>query len=113
MNITRGEIWLVSADATAGGKHDSGPAVVVTRDSIGVLPVRVTVPVTAWQNRFEGCDWLVRLDPDGINGLDRPSAADTVRVQWVSAAHFVKRLGQVTTADMARIADALRVVLNI
>jgi hypothetical protein len=36
------------------------PAVVVSRDAIGVLALRVVVPVTAWQDRFTDWDWLVR-----------------------------------------------------
>jgi mRNA interferase MazF len=53
------------------------PAVVVNRDALGILALRVVAPVTGWQDRFQGSDWLVRIDPDSSNNLDKSSAVDT------------------------------------
>ena len=63
MTISKGEIWLVHLDPTVGDEiRKMRPAIVVNRDALGVLALRVVVPVTAWQDRFQGCDWLVRLE---------------------------------------------------
>ena len=89
------------------------PAVVVSREAIGVLALRVVVPVTAWQDRFTDCDWLVRLEPDASNGLDKISAADTFQVRSVSCRRFVRLLGRLSPADQSRIAGGLRLVVEL
>ena len=79
MTLSRGEVWLVNLDPTIADEiRKTRPAVIVSRDTIGVLALRVVVPLTAWQPQFQGPDWLVRLDPDALNALDKPCAADTL-----------------------------------
>jgi len=56
MNPLAGEVWLVNLDPTIGDEIKKvRPVVVVSRDTIGVLALRVVVPVTAWQDRFRVC----------------------------------------------------------
>jgi mRNA interferase MazF len=65
LTITKGEVWLVNLDPTIGDEiRKMRPAVVVSRDALGILALRVIAPITAWQDRFNGSDWLVRDDPD-------------------------------------------------
>jgi mRNA interferase MazF len=114
MNPSAGELWLVNLDPTIGDEIKKvRPAVVVSRDAVGVLALRVVVPVTAWQDRFTDCDWLVRLEPDPGNGLDKLSAADTFQVRSVSCRRFVRLLGRLTPADQSRITGGLRLVLEL
>lgn len=122
MTPSRSEVWLVNLDPTVGDEiRKVRPAAVFSRDAIGVLALRVIVPITAWQairqaqagERFEGWDWLVRIDPSGDNGLDKPSAADTFQVRSVSAKRFVRRIGKLTEADIGRIASGLSLVLDL
>ncbi len=113
MTMSKGEVWLVSLDPTIADEiRKTRPSVIVNRDAIGILALRVIVPITAWQPRFQGCDWLIRIDPDSNNGLDEPSVADTFQVRSVSSRRFVRRLGHVSDADIARIATGLRVVFD-
>jgi mRNA interferase MazF len=110
----KGEIWLVNLDPTIGDEiRKVRPAVIVSRDALGILALRVVVPVTAWQPRFQDYDWLVRVDTDPKNGLEKPSAADTFQVRSVAAQRFVRRLGQLSDADMHRIAEGLKTVLEL
>jgi mRNA interferase MazF len=114
MTISKGEVWLVNLDPTIADEiRKIRPAVVVSRDAIGVLALRVVVPVTAWQPQFQSCDWLVRLDPDNTNGLDKPSAADTFQVRSVSTRRFARHLGTLANADLLRIAEGLKVVFDL
>jgi mRNA interferase MazF len=114
MAQSRGEIWLVNLDPTIGDEiRKIRPAVIMSRDAIGVLALRVVVPITGWQQRFQGCDWLVRLDPDSDNGLDKPSAADTFQVRSVATRRFVRLVGRLTPSDMERIAEGLKTVLEL
>ena len=112
MPPSRGDVWLVNLDPTVGDEmRKLRPAVVVSRDALGVLALRIIVPITAWQDRFAGCPWLVRLEPQQVNGFDKPSAADAFQVRSVSARRFARHLGRLDDASMARIGDALQVVL--
>ncbi len=111
MTMSQGEVWLVNLDPTIADEiRKIRPAVIVNRDAIGVLALRVVVPITGWQERFQGCDWLVRVDPDGNNGLDKPSAADTFQVRSISCRRFVRQLGRLGESDMGRIAAGLKTV---
>src|SRR4051794_24641948 len=112
--MKRGEVWMINLDPTVGPEiRKVRPCVVVGRDAVGVLPLRIVVPLTAWQDHFAGCDWLIRLDPDAGNGLEKASAADTFQVRSLATSRFVRRLGRVSPADLARIADGLSLVLDL
>src|SRR5947208_13538558 len=105
----KGEIWLVNLDPTMGDEmRKFRPAVVMSRDALGTLALRVVVPVTAWQDRFRDCEWLVRIDPDAANGLDKPSAADTFQVRSLSVRRLARRLRHLSDRDAQRVADGLK-----
>lgn len=89
------------------------PAVIVNDDAVGILPLKVIVPITKWKDRYAVAPWMVRLDPDAENGLDKPSAADAFQVRSLSQARFVQRTGKLSEAAMQDITEALAVVLAI
>lgn len=89
------------------------PAVIVNDDAVGILPLKVIVPITKWKDRYAVAPWMVRLDPDAENGLDKPSAADAFQVRSLSQARFVQRTGKLSEAAMQDITKALAVVLAI
>jgi mRNA interferase MazF len=114
MTISKGEVWPVNLDPTIGDEiRKMRPAAVVSLDALGVLALRVVVPVTAWQDRFQGCDWLIRLDPDASNGLDKPSTADTFQVRSVSTRRFVRCLGHLSDADVERVSEGPRAAFQL
>jgi hypothetical protein len=43
----------------------------VSADSLGKLPLKVIVPVTDWKDKFEVAPWMVRIDSNSKNGLER------------------------------------------
>ena len=103
MTIIKGEIWLVNLDPTLGDEiRKIRPAIVVSSDAFGVLALRVVVPLTGWQDRFQGSQWLVRIDPYGSNNLEKPSAADAFQVRSGSTRRFLRRLGRLSDANIAR-----------
>jgi len=114
MSILQGEIWLVNLDPTVGDEiRKTRPAIVVNRDALGVLALRVVVPLTGWHDRFQSWDWLVRIDADASNNLDKTSAADTFQVRSVSTRRFVRRVGRLSDADLKRVGDGLKVVFEV
>jgi mRNA interferase MazF len=110
-SIRRGEVWLINLDPTIGAEiRKTRPAVIVSEDAIGILPLRVAVPLTEWKTHYAIAPWLVHVEPDGENNLDKPSAADAFQIRSVSRTRFVFRLGQVSTADLEAIVRAVQVV---
>ena len=48
--MRRGEVWLINLDPTVGAEiMNTRPAVIVSDDAIGVLPLKVIVPITDWK----------------------------------------------------------------
>lgn len=106
------EVWLVNFDPTVGAEiQKSRPAIIVNRESIGILPLRVIVPVTDWKDRFADRAWMVRVEPDGSNGLTKVSAVDTFQIRSASVERFLNRLGKLSDEDMARVKRALAVIV--
>ena len=112
--MNRGEIWFINLDPTIGAEiKKTRPVVIVNDDAIGILPLRVIVPITEWKDRYAVAPWMVRLEPDGENNLDKPSVADAFQVRSVAQERFVRRLGKLSDTAMQKITRALTVVLSI
>jgi mRNA interferase MazF len=81
ISVRRAELWPINLDPTVGAEiKKRRPAVIVSDDAIGILPLKVIVPITEWKDRYAVAPWLVRLEPNSSNGLDKPSAADAFQV---------------------------------
>jgi mRNA interferase MazF len=112
--MVRGEIWLINLDPTVGAEiRKTRPAVIVNDDAVGILPLKVVVPVTQWKDRYDIAPWMVHLNPTPDNGLSKTSAADAFQVRSVAQERFVRRLGRLSNGTMQKIARALAIVLAI
>jgi mRNA interferase MazF len=110
----RGELWTVDFDPTKGAEiQKQRPAVVISSDYIGKLPVKLVVPVTGWNPAFENNIWHVRLDPTPQNGLSKPSAADALQIRSVAVERFITRRGTVTQQELEEITQALAAVVEL
>ena len=112
--MRRSEIWLINLDPAVGAEiKKTRPAIIVNDDAVGILPLKIIVPVTEWKDRYGMAPWMVRLNPDAENGLAKASAADAFQVRSVSQQRFVQRLGKVLDLQLETIANALATVLKI
>lgn len=112
--MRRGEIWLVNLDPTIGSEiRKQRPAIVVNRNTIGILPLKIVVPITGWDERFTNAPWLVSLERNPRIGLVKKSAADALQLRSVSEQRLVKRLGVLDAESMTRLDAALALVLNL
>lgn len=110
--MKRGEIWQVNLDPTIGAEIKKvRPCIIVNRDSLAKLPLRIIVPVTAWNPRFEMAPWHVPIDATAKNGLNKKSSADTFQVRSISNKRLVKRLGAVSHEVLSKINKGLSVSL--
>ena len=112
--MQRGEVWLINLSPTLGAEmQKTRPAVIVNDDEIGILPLKVIVPITDWKDHYSQAPWMVRLEPSRDNGLSKVSAADTFQVRSLSEQRFVRRLGSLPSETMDEIARALKTVLKL
>lgn len=110
----RGEIWLINLDPAIGSEIKKiRPAIIVNDDAIGILPLKVIVPVTEWKDHYSVAPWMVRLETDAESGLSKTSAADAFQVRSVSQERFVRQIGRLSEIVMREISRALAVVLSI
>lgn len=111
--MLRGEIWLINLDPTIGAEiRKTRPAAIVSSDAVGILPLKVVVPLTDWKEHYSIAPWMVRVNPAPSNGLDKPSAADAFQVRSISKGRFVRRIGILPETTLGAIATALALVLE-
>ena len=109
----RREVWLINLDPTFGAEiRKTRPAIIVSSDAIGVLPLRVVVPLTDWKSHYEQAAWMVKIGPNAENGLAKDSAADTFQIRSVSTARFIRKIGEITREEIEKIVNAIGLVVE-
>lgn len=109
----RGQIWLVRFDPSLGGElKKERPAVIMTEEGMGILPLQIAVPVTAWNPNYSGYPWMVHLVPEKKNGLTKDSAADAFQVKSVSEKRLVKQMGILEEKNVENIAAAIAICVG-
>ena len=112
--MRRGEVWLINLDPTVGAEiRKTRPAVIVNDDAIGLLPLKVIVPITDWKDRYAVAPWMVRIEPNTVNGLSKLSAVDTFQVRSLAQQRFVRQLGSVDAQQLQAISTDLALVLGL
>jgi mRNA interferase MazF len=112
-NPKRGEIWLVNLDPTVGAEiQKTRPAIILSSDYIGKLPLKLVVPITDWKPAFASDLWHIRLDPTEQNGLTKPSAADALQSRSLDIRRFIRKLGTIPDSDMQEITKAIVAIIE-
>jgi mRNA interferase MazF len=107
--MKRGEVWEVNLDPTIGaGIKKSRPCVIVKRDALTRLPLKIVVPLTEWDARFETAPWHIPVERTAENGLSKKSSTDTFQVRSVSEARLIRRIGRLSDSAMERIGAGLK-----
>jgi len=110
--MRQGEIWEINLSPTVGAEiKKKRPGVIINDDAIGILPLKVIVPITEWKDRFQGAIWLVRIEPDNENKLMKPSAIDTFQIRSVSTKRFLRKTGSVSSNVLDEIKTAIKAVI--
>ena len=110
---SRGEIWRVNFDPTIGSEiKKTRPAVVISSDAVGKLPVKLIVPVTNWDEVFAQNFWHIRIEPDSLNGLSKTSAADALQIRCADRQRFIEKMGRVSPAILEEIVAAVAAVVE-
>ena len=106
--MIRGEIWTQSGGPGYTGKPR--PALIVQSDLLAATGSVITCGLTTHRNPV--LRTRPRIEPDADNGLRVPSEVMTDKIAAVARGKLGERLGMVSDADMARVQDALLLVLG-
>jgi mRNA interferase MazF len=112
----RGEIWL--ADLGAGHGHEQSgqrPVLVVSDDAFnaGLAGLVMTVPLTSKVGKSKNIPAHTRIDPPE-GGLKAPSVVLCDQLRTISRGRLGKtRWGAVSSATLAEVEKALRVLLGL
>lgn len=112
--MKQGEVWLIDLDPTKGAEiQKKRPAIIVSDDSLGKLPLKVIVPVTDWKDRYSIAPWMVSVESSVENGLVKKSAADCFQIRSISDERLIRRLGIVEDKILSEIKNGILSVLNV
>jgi mRNA interferase MazF len=112
ISMNRGEVWDVNLDPTIGAEiHKTRPCVIVSRDALARLPLKIIVPLTEWNPKFERAPWHVPVEVTPENGLSKKSSADTYQVRCISEERLVEKLGELSADVMEKIGEGLAISL--
>jgi mRNA interferase MazF len=110
--MRQGEIWEINLSPSVGAEIEKKrPAIIINDDAIGILPLKIIVPITEWKDRFQGAIWLVRIEPDNENKLIKTSAIDTFQIRSVSTKRFLRKTGSVSSNVLNEITTAIKSVI--
>ena len=111
--MKQGEIWEINLSPTVGAEiKKKRPAIIINNDAMGILPLKVIVPITAWKNRYRGAIWMVRIKPDNENMLKKISAIDTFQIRSISTQRLVRKIGSVSSNILDEVKTAVKAVID-
>lgn len=112
--MKQGEIWLINLDPTIGAEiKKTRPAIIVNDNSLGILPLKVIVPITDWKDHYEIAPWMIKIVCSKENMLEKDSCADCFQIRSVSQLRFIKKIGHVPNSILNEIKHGLSKVLCI
>ena len=113
MSISQGEIWLVKFYPQVGSEISKlRPAVVVSHDTIGRLPLKTIVPITDWKKNYAHYPWMLEIKINKDNGLSKISAIDCFQVKNFSNERLIKNIGFVSDVVLKSIHQTIAKTLN-
>ena len=112
--MKQSEIWLINLDPTIGAEiKKTRPGIIVNDDTLGRLPLKIIVPVTDWKASYSIAPWMVKIEPDNKNNLNKISSADCFQVRSISELRFIRKIGKVDDNILEQIKEGLAIVLSI
>ena len=103
---------LVSIQRLERKSGKTRPAIVISSDAVGRLPIKLVAPVTDWKDHYAVNIWHVRIDPDSANGLAKTSAVDALQLRGMDQQRFLRKLGRVSPTTLEEIVLAVAAVIE-
>ena len=93
--MRRGEVWEVNLDPTIGAEIQKiRPCIIVSRNALARLPLKIIVPLTEWNDGFSKAPWHIKVKVTPRNGLSKDSSADTYQVRSISEKRLIRKIGE-------------------
>jgi mRNA interferase MazF len=113
MNINQGEIWLVQFFPKIGSEiTKERPAIVVSHNQIGRLPLKTIVPITDWKTNYTHYPWMILIEPNIENNLSKTSAIDCFQVKNFANERFIKKIGSINEIFLKHIHSTIAKTFN-
>ena len=94
INPQRKEIWLVDLSPTKGQEiQKTRPVVVISTDLFSPIPLRIIIPITSWQEKFNTRPFMLKINASNDNQLAQDSAANVLQIRSISTERFIKKIG--------------------
>jgi len=111
--MKQGDIWLINLDPTVGAEiNKTRPAVIVSDDQLGKLPLKIIAPITDWKDHYGIASWMIAICPSEQNGLSKKSSVDCFQVRSVSTSRLIKKIGHITFSDLLQIQEGIIKVIG-
>ena len=111
--MKQGEIWMINLDPTVGAEmNKTRPAVIVNDDQLGILPLKIIVPITDWKEHYSVAPWMIAIDPSNQNGLIKKSSIDCFQIRSISKSRLIKRIGQITFTEILQLQEGIIKVIG-
>ena len=112
--MKQGEIWKIGLDPAIGAEmKKTRPALIISVDALGKLPLKIIVPITEWKEHYVDYPWMVKITPSSQNNLIKESAVDCFQIRSVSVERLIALVGSVEPEIMMRIQEAVIQVIGI
>jgi mRNA interferase MazF len=108
MHISQGEVWMVAFYPKVGREIAKlRPAIVVSHDTIGRLPLKTLVPITDWKPNYAHYPWMLKIEPNETNGLSKASAIDCFQVKNFANGRFDEKIGSVDGVVIKKVHETI------
>ncbi len=112
--MKQGEIWQVNLDPTIGSEMKKvRPCVILNNDIIGKLPLKIIAPITDFKANYVKVPWMVVIEPNSINNLNKKSVIDLFQIRSVSQKRLIKKIGVIDKETLSRCREAIDLVFEI
>lgn len=73
----------------------------ISSDLLLSILMRIIIPITSWQEKFENRPFMVKISTTSENKLTADSAGNVLQVRSISTERFVNRIGK-TSKDILK-----------
>ena len=113
MSINQGEVWMIEFFPQVGSEMSKlRPAIVVSHNDIGRLPLKTIVPITDWKNNYSHYPWMLKMQESSLNGLSKTSAIDCFQVKNFANERFIEKIGVIDEPMIKNVHQTIAKTLN-
>ncbi len=109
-----GDVFWVNLDPTIGDEiKKKRPVVVLNRGHEKHLRLALVVPITGWKKQWKENPFLVAVEPNNQNGLQKKSEIDCFQIRAISHVRFAGLIGKIADNQIVELKKAISLILNI